>query len=128
MMGQRDLFFLPLILVIVLVLQVIDFILYSNRSNREIARFINNLSHQDLSEKFEIKSLGPPFKNLYRSLNNVVAELEKIKLEKEAQFNYLQIILSSIKIAIISVRDDDTITLVMIQQMIYWVLRKILPG
>jgi two-component system nitrogen regulation sensor histidine kinase NtrY len=112
MMGQRDLFFLPLILVIVLVLQVIDFILYSNRSNREIARFINNLSHQDLSEKFEIKSLGPPFKNLYRSLNNVVAELEKIKLEKEAQFNYLQIILSSIKIAIISVRDDDTITLV----------------
>jgi len=99
MMGQRDLFFLPLILVIILVLQVIDFILYTNRSNREIARFINNLSHQDLSEKFETKSLGPPFKNLYKSLNNVVTELEKIKLEKEAQFNYLQIILSSIKIA-----------------------------
>jgi len=112
MMGQRDLFFLPLILVIILVLQVIDFILYTNRSNREIARFINNLSHQDLSEKFETKSLGPPFKNLYKSLNNVVTELEKIKLEKEAQFNYLQIILSSIKIAIISVRDDDTIILV----------------
>lgn len=111
MMGQRDLFFLPLILVIVLVLQVVDFILYSNRSNREIARFINNLSHQDLSEKFETKSLGPPFKQLYRSLNNVVAELEKIKLEKEAQFNYLQIILSSINIAILSVRDDDTIVL-----------------
>jgi len=112
MIGERDIFFLPLILVIVLVLQVFDFILYLNRSNREIARFINNLSHQDLSEKFETKSLGPPFKKLYKSLNNVVAELEKIKLEKEAQFNYLQIILSSIKIAIISVRDDDTITLV----------------
>jgi nitrogen fixation/metabolism regulation signal transduction histidine kinase len=112
MIGERDLFFLPLILVLVLVLQVIDFILYTNRSNREIARFINNLSHQDLSEKFEIKSLGPPFKNLYQSLNNVVTELEKIKLEKEAQFNYLQIILSRIKTGIISVRDDDEIMLV----------------
>lgn len=112
MIGERDIFFLPLILVMILVLQIIDFILYTNRSNREIARFINNLSHQDLSEKFETKSLGPPFKNLYQSLNNVVTELEKIKLEKEAQYNYLQIILSSIKIAIISVRDDDTIVLV----------------
>lgn len=112
MIGERDLFFLPLILVLILVFQLIDFILYANRSNREIARFINNLSHEDLSEKFETKSLGPPFKDLYQSLNKVVTELEKIKLEKEAQFNYLQIILSSIKIAIISVRDDDTITLV----------------
>ncbi len=111
MIGERDLFFLPLILVLVLVLQVIDFILFTNRSNREIARFINNLSHQDLSEKFEVKSLGPPFKKLYQSLNNVVAELEKIKLEKEAQLNYMQIILSRIKTAIISVRDDDTIVL-----------------
>ena len=112
MIGERDIFFLPLILVMILVLQIIDFILYTNRSNREIARFINNLSHQDLSERFETKSLGPPFKDLYQSLNNVVTELEKIKLEKEAQFNYLQIILSSIKIAIISVREDDTIVLV----------------
>ena len=112
LIGERDIFFLPLILVLVLVLQIIDFILYTNRSNRGIARFINNLSHQDLSEKFETKSLGPPFRNLYKSLNNVVTELEKIKLEKEAQFNYLQIILSSIKTAIISVRDDDTIVLV----------------
>jgi nitrogen fixation/metabolism regulation signal transduction histidine kinase len=112
MIGERDIFFLPLILVLILVLQIIDFILYTNRSNREIARFINNLSHQDLSEKFETKSLGPPFKDLYQSLNNVVNELEKIKLEKAAQFNYLQIILSSIKTAIISVRDDDIIVLV----------------
>jgi len=112
MIGERDIFFLPLILVMILVLQIIDFILYINRSNREIARFINNLSHQDLSEKFETKSLGPPFKDLYQSLNNVVTELEKIKLEKEAQFNYLQVILSSVRIAIISVRDDNTIVLV----------------
>ena len=111
MIGERDLFFLPLILVMVLILQVIDFILYTHRTNREIARFINNLSHQDLSEKFEEKSVGPPFKNLYRSLNNVIKQLQSIKLEKEAQYNYLQIMLSHIKTSIISVREDEAIVL-----------------
>ena len=111
MIGDRDLFFLPMILAIILVLQVFDFILFTNRTNREIARFINSLSHQDLSEKFDTGSLGPPFKKLYQSLNGVVAELEKIKLEKEAQFNYLKTILGSIKIGIISVRADNAIVI-----------------
>lgn len=112
MIGERDLFFLPLILVIILIFQVIEFIFYINRTNREIARFINNLSHQDLSEKFDIKSAGPPFKKLYRSLNEVITQLEKIRLEKEAQYHYLQIILNSINISIVSVREDRMIMLV----------------
>jgi nitrogen fixation/metabolism regulation signal transduction histidine kinase len=112
MIGERDLFFLPMILVTVLILQVIEFILYINRTNREIARFISNLSYQDLSEKFDVKYAGQPFRKLYGSLNKVITQLENIKLEKEAQYNYLQIILSRIKTGIISVRDDDTIALV----------------
>jgi two-component system nitrogen regulation sensor histidine kinase NtrY len=112
MIGERDLFFLPLILVIVLVLQVIEFILYINRTNREIARFINNLSHQDLTEKFEVRSAGPPFKKLYGSMNKVITQLENIRLEKEAQYNYLQVLLSHIKTSIISVREDHAIVLV----------------
>lgn len=112
MIGERDLFFLPLILVALLVLQVIEFILYINRTNREIARFINNISHQDLSEKFEVRSAGPPFKKLYRSMNKVITQLENSKLEKEAQYNYLQILLSHIKTGIISVGEDEKIMLV----------------
>jgi two-component system nitrogen regulation sensor histidine kinase NtrY len=112
MIGERDLFFLPLILVTILVFQVIEFILYINRTNREIARFINNLSHQDLSEKFDIRSAGPPFKKLYRSLNEVITQLESIRLEKEAQYHYLQIILNRISTSIISVREDHMIMLV----------------
>ena len=112
MIGERDLFFLPLILLTLLVLQVIEFILYINRTNREIARFINNISHQDLSEKFEVRSAGPPFTKLYRSMNNVITQLEDSKLEKEAQYNYLQILLSHIKTSIISLGEDDEIVLV----------------
>jgi two-component system nitrogen regulation sensor histidine kinase NtrY len=112
MIGERDLFFLPLILVTVLVFQVIEFIIYINRTNREIARFINNISHQDLSEKFDIRSAGPPFKKLYKSLNEVITQLENIRLEKEAQYHYLQIILNRISTSIISVREDHMIMLV----------------
>ncbi len=111
LIGQRDLLFLPMILTIVLIVQVIELILYLNRLSREIARFIENLSHQDLSEKFEEKSMGRPFRDLYRSLNRIVAELEGIKLEKEAQYNYMQIILGHISTGIISVKDKDEVVL-----------------
>ena len=112
LIGERDLFFLPSILFIILVLQVLEFVLYINRSSREIARFISSISHQDLSEKFDVRSAGPPFKNLFRSMNQVITQLENIRLEKEAQYNYLQVMLSHIKTSIISVREDNKIMLV----------------
>ncbi len=111
LIGQRDLLFLPAVLTLVLMVQVVDIILYLNRLSKEITRFVSNLSQQDLSEKFEEKSLGPPFRELYHSLNKVVSELEGIKLEKEAQYNYLQVILGNVPTGIISVRDNDEIVL-----------------
>jgi two-component system nitrogen regulation sensor histidine kinase NtrY len=111
MIGMRDLLFLPLILSFVLIIQVVEMVFYLQRMSREIARFVNNLSHQDLSEKFDENSVGPPFKSLYNSLNKVVSQLEEIKIEKEAQFSYLQVILSHITTGIISLREDGKIVL-----------------
>ena len=112
LIGERDILFLPLTLTIVLALQVVDLILYLNRLGREIARFVDNISQQDLSEKFDEKSTGPPFRDLYHSLNRVIAELEGIRLEKEAQYNYLQALLGHIPTGIISIRDRDEIILI----------------
>jgi nitrogen fixation/metabolism regulation signal transduction histidine kinase len=111
LIGERDLFFLPLILFTILVLQVFEFILYINRTSREIARFISNINHQELSEKFDVRSAGPPFRKLYRSMNQVITQLGNSKLEKEAQYNYLQVMLSHIKTSIISVKQDNKIML-----------------
>ena len=73
MIGYQDLLFLPILLFVILVGQIIDLILFTNRTNREISRFINNLSHQDLTDKFDEKSATGSFKRLFRVLNKVVS-------------------------------------------------------
>jgi len=50
--------------------------------------------------------------SLYRSFNDVVSHFESIKVEKEAQFNYLHVIMESINTGIISVREDGEIVLI----------------
>jgi nitrogen fixation/metabolism regulation signal transduction histidine kinase len=111
LIPQRDLLFLPIILTLILALQAVDLIFYLQRMSRELARFVNNLSQQDLSEKFDQKSAGPPFRSLYSSLNKVVSELEEMKVEKEAQFSYMQVLLGYIPTAIVSLREDGRIVL-----------------
>jgi nitrogen fixation/metabolism regulation signal transduction histidine kinase len=112
LVGSRDIFFLPVVLSIVLILQVIDLILFLNRSSKEIERFLENLWQGDLSEKFDAANVGPPFSNLYRAFNNVINQLENVAVEKEAQFAYLKNIMSHIETGIMSVREDGLIVIV----------------
>ncbi len=112
LIGNRDLLFLPIILSLILIFQVLDLIKFINRSNKEIARFVSNISYNDLSEKFDEKSVGTPFKNLYRSLNKVISDLDRARLEKEAQLKYLQMIIGHIRTGIIAIKDEDEIELI----------------
>ncbi len=112
LIGKRDILFMPLILFIILIVQVVDFIYFTTRTNREIARFITHLNHQDLSEKFDEKSIGQPFKKLYRAFNKMIGQMDKIILEKEAQYGYLQQIVRHITIGIISVKENHEIVLI----------------
>jgi two-component system nitrogen regulation sensor histidine kinase NtrY len=112
LIGQRELFFLPLILLVVLVLQITDLIVFTNRTNKDIARFINNLGHGDIIEKFDDRSASASFRKLFGALNNVVARLSESRLEKEAQYNYLQGVISHISTGIVSLKGSDEIYLI----------------
>jgi nitrogen fixation/metabolism regulation signal transduction histidine kinase len=115
LLGKKEILFIPIVLSIILIIQVVDVIIYLNRTSREIERFFNNLGHDDLLEKFDDKKVRPPFRSLYRSFNSIVTRLEKTALENEAHYAYLQNILSSIDTGIISIREDGRIAL-----MNYW--------
>ena len=112
MMDERDLFFLPLILLLVLVFQITDFIIYTNRTNNIIARFVNNLVHKDLNDTFTEKSASGSFQKLFMTLNDVVHRMSENRLELEAQYNYLREIIDHINTGIISIKGTDEIHLI----------------
>jgi len=109
MIGEKDLFFLPLILLFILVLQIVDFILFTNRISRSLSKFIDTLKSADHTIKFEDNKAGLPFRKLYKTFNEVTAFIQELKLEKEAQYEYLQSVISHMNIGIISLKDNNEI-------------------
>jgi len=112
LIGQKDLFFLPLILLLVLILLSIEFIIYTHRTNKNLAEFILHLKNADFSFKFNKEKSGKPYSKLYEAFDELTNMIKDIKIEKEAQFNYLQTIVGHINIGIISLKDENEIVLI----------------
>lgn len=112
MMDEKDLFFLPLTLFLILIIQTIEFIYFSTRTKRELTRFIENLRKADFAIKFNDSVTGNPYKNLYEIFNEISDYITNIKLEKEAQFNYLQTVISHMMIGIICLKGEKEIVMI----------------
>jgi nitrogen fixation/metabolism regulation signal transduction histidine kinase len=112
LIGQKDLFFLPLILLLILILISIEFIIYTHRTNQNLARFILHLKNADLSFKFNKEKTGKPYAELYAAFEELTKMIKDIKIEREAQFNYLETIVGHINIGIISLKNNNEIEMI----------------
>ena len=112
LIGERDLFFLPLILLLVLILLSVEFIIYTHRTNQNLARFILHLKNADFSFRFNKKKTGRPYARLYEAFEELTRMIKDIQIEKEAQFGYLQTIVGHINIGIISLMDNHEVVLI----------------
>ena len=112
MIGEKDLFFLPLTLFLILIVQTIEFIRHATRTKRELSEFIENFRNADFSIKFSENIRGHPYKNLYEFFREISEYITVIKRDKEAQFNYLQTVISHIMIGIISLKSEQEIVMI----------------
>lgn len=89
------------ILIALLVGQVIDLINYTERTNKKLISFLESIKYNDFTTSYNDNNLGPSFKSLNQSFNNVMTEFRKSRAEKEENFNYLQTIVQHISIGIL---------------------------
>ncbi len=109
--GDMRLFFNQIILGLVLVFQVWELIHFINHTNRELARLFMAVKHSDFSVTFNQPSLGKSFSELQTSLTEIIKSYRDVKIDREAQYQFLQLLVNQIQVGIISVMDDD-ITLI----------------
>ena len=105
---EKELFFIPLMLLVVLILQVIEFVFYVKRISRSLQTILQTLKNTDHTTKFDLQA-GSPLKELYHTFNEVTDYIRELKVEKEAQYGYLQTVIGHINIGIISLRDNNEI-------------------
>ncbi len=109
--GDDRLFFNQIILGVVLILQVAELIRFVNYTNRELAKFIIAIKHSDFSINFKNSKIGKSFHELHVAFDDIIQTYETTKIEKEAQFHYLKMVVENINIGIISIENDENIIL-----------------
>jgi len=110
--GDVRLFFNQIILGLLLIIQILELIRFVNHTNRELAKFFYAIRHSDFSITFKQSILGKSFKELQDSMVEIIQAYKQVKIEKEAQFHFLQMLVNHLHIGIIAIDDLEGIILI----------------
>ncbi|MDO6390346.1 ATP-binding protein [Pontibacter sp. BT731] len=97
---------------LLLLLQLYDLVRYVERTNRDVAGFLEAIRHSDFTQRFAVAGNNPAYKALYQSFNDVSDAFQRIKSDKQAHHLYLQTIVEHIGVGIISYDERGHVLLV----------------
>ncbi|PKP52487.1 MAG: ATP-binding protein [Bacteroidetes bacterium HGW-Bacteroidetes-1] len=107
--GKEQYLVSVIILGLLVVLQTISLIFFTERTNRRLAKFFASIRHSDFSSSFSEKGLGKSFDDLGHEFNQIIQEFKKNRAEKEEHFNYLLTVIQHVSIGIIVFRRDGKV-------------------
>jgi nitrogen fixation/metabolism regulation signal transduction histidine kinase len=99
------------ILGVIVVYQIYSLILYVERTNRDLNRFLMTIKHEDFSQTFIGHGLGSSFDDLKEAFNAVIQKFHSTRAEKEEHFRYLQTVVQHVGIGLIAFRRDGKVEL-----------------
>jgi len=106
---NSSLTFAPILIVGLIVYQVWSLIRYVDRTNRELASFLESIRYSEFTRTFSFKDAGASFDELSNAFNEVMLDFQKVRSEREEHFHYLQSIVQNIDISIIAYQRDGTV-------------------
>lgn len=98
-----------IILALLLVVQTISLIRYTEQTNRKLRRFFESIRHADFTSSFSDDELGKSFEGLNIEFNQVIDAFNKNKTEKEEHFNYLLTVIQHVSIGIIVYKSNGDV-------------------
>ena len=98
-----------IILALLLVVQVISLIRYTEQTNQKLRRFFESIRYADFTSSFDEKELGKSFEGLNNEFNQVIEAFNKNKTEKEEHFTYLLTVIQHVSIGIIVFKNSGEV-------------------
>ncbi len=95
-----------------IIIWIASIIHYVEKTNRDIAQFLNSIKFDDFSYTFSQRRKGTSFERLNKEFNEVIGKFREIRAEKEAQFHYLKTVVQHVGIGLISFRANGEIQLI----------------
>lgn len=110
--GKSDLFFSQIIIFSLILLLSLELIRFVNKTNKELIKLFTSIKHQDFSASFGKHKLGRSFDDLSEVLSDVIRDFRNVKIEKEAQFQLLQVVIDQINVGIVAVKNKHEIVFI----------------
>ncbi len=85
-----------------LVYQVYSLIKFIDKTNNELAGFLESIKYDDFSHTYTTKKTGTSMDKLYQQFNLVIKKFREVRADKEAQYQYLRTIVQHVGIGIIT--------------------------
>jgi two-component system nitrogen regulation sensor histidine kinase NtrY len=104
--------FTPILVAALIIYQVWSMIRYVDRTNRELAGFLESIRYSEFTRTFQISEYGSSFDELNTAFNNVMKDFQQVRSEREEHFHYLQSIVQNIDISILAYQRDGTVEMI----------------
>lgn len=109
---NRGFTFTSILIVGLIVYQVWSLIHYVDRTNRELANFLESIRYSEFTRSFHIKEAGSSFEALNDAFNDVMKDFQQIRSEREEHFHYLQSIVQNIDVSILAYQRNGHVEMI----------------
>jgi two-component system nitrogen regulation sensor histidine kinase NtrY len=109
--NPGQLVFTYLVSILILLILVLELYHFLDMPLKEVRRFLDHIKNRDLSVRFNTDLKSRSSKELYRDFNHVLDIYQDIRIEKEAQFRFLEHIVELIEVGIIVFDAEETVVL-----------------
>jgi len=104
--------FTPILVAGLIIYQVWSLIKYVDRTNRELAGFLESIRYSEFTRTFQISDGGTSFDELNMAFNDVMKDFQQVRSEREEHFHYLQSIVQNIDVSILAYQRDGTVEMI----------------
>lgn len=98
--------FVPVVIVLALIVTIVSLIVYIERSNKDLTRFLLSIRQGAFTESLPSGNRGKPFEEFSDAMNDILREFAKLNEEKELHYQYLETLNEKINVAILSFDTD----------------------
>jgi two-component system, NtrC family, nitrogen regulation sensor histidine kinase NtrY len=102
----------PVLIIALMVYQVWALIRYVDRTNRELANFLDSIRYSEFTRTFAIKEAGSSFEALSDAFNEVMKDFQEVRSEREEHFQYLQSIVQNIDVSILAYQRNGKVEMI----------------
>ena len=109
---RTSLYAITFITAFFILFQIYSLIVYVEKTNRDLNRFLQAVKYEDFSQTFIGAGLGSSFNELKEAFNDILRKFRDTRAEKEEHYHYLQTVVEHIGIGLLSFQQNGEIELI----------------